>query len=54
MLVVVVTVAVTAAGGVIAGELRRRGGSVLASVGMHWATNGLGVLFGLAAWRLAA
>lgn len=54
VLVVVATVAITTIGGVIAGELRRRSGSVLASVGMHWATNGLGVLFGLVAWRLAA
>lgn len=53
-LVVVATVAFTAVGGLVAGELRRRSGSVLASVGMHWATNALGVLFGLIAWRLAA
>jgi len=54
ILVVVATVTFTAAGGLVAGELRRRSGSVLASVGMHWATNALGVLFGLIAWRLAA
>src|SRR5699024_775309 len=47
------TVLFTAAGGLVAGELRRRSGSVLASIGMHWATNGLGVLFGSLAWRLA-
>lgn len=51
-LVALGTVAFTAVGGLVAGELRRRSGSVLASAGMHWATNGLGVLFGLAAWRL--
>lgn len=51
-LVALGTVAFTALGGAVAGELRRRSGSVLASAGMHWATNGLGVLFGLAAWRL--
>lgn len=51
-LVVLGTVLFTAAGGAVAGELRRRSGSVLASAGMHWATNGLGVLFGLVAWRL--
>ncbi len=44
----------TAIGGVVAGELRRRSGSVIASAGMHWATNSLGVLFGILAWRLAA
>lgn len=47
------TVLFTAAGGLVAGELRRRSGSVLASMGMHWATNALGVLFGMLAWRLA-
>lgn len=51
-LVVLGTVAFTALGGVVAGELRRRSGSVLASAGMHWATNSLGVLFALAAWRM--
>jgi membrane protease YdiL (CAAX protease family) len=48
------TVLFTALGGVLAGELRRRSGSLFASVGMHWATNALGVLFGVLAWRLAA
>lgn len=52
VLVALGTVAFTALGGLVAGELRRRSGSLLASAGMHWATNGLGVLFGLAAWRL--
>ena len=51
--VVVGTVALTTVGGVVFGELRRRSGSVLASAGAHWATNALGVLFGLLAWRLA-
>lgn len=53
VLLVAGTVLFTAAGGVVAGELRRRSGSLLASIGMHWATNGLGVLFGSLAWRLA-
>lgn len=53
LLVVAGTVAFTALGGVVAGELRRRSGHLLASAGMHWATNALGVLFGLVAWRLA-
>lgn len=51
--VVLSTVAFTAVGGAVAAQLRRRSDSVLASAGMHWATNGLGVLFGLAARRLA-
>ncbi len=53
-LVVLATVAFTAFGGLVAGELRRRSGSLLASIGMHWATNALGVLFGLVAWHLAS
>ncbi len=53
LLVVLGTVAFTTLGGVVAGELRRRSGSLLASAGMHWATNGLGVLFGLVAWHIA-
>jgi uncharacterized protein len=50
--IVVVTVVLTTIGGLVFGELRRRSGSVLASAGAHWATNALGVLFGLVAWRL--
>ena len=49
---VVGTVALTTVGGLVFGELRRRSDSVLASAGAHWATNALGVLFGLVAWRL--
>jgi uncharacterized protein len=52
--VVVGTVLFTAAGGAVAGELRRRSGSVLASAGLHWATNALGVLFGLVAWHVVS
>lgn len=52
-LVVLATVLFTSLGGVVAGELRRRSGSLLASAGMHWATNSLGVLFAMVAWRLA-
>lgn len=51
-LVVLGTVVFTAVGGLVAGELRRRSDSVVASAGMHWATNALGVLFGHVAWRL--
>jgi membrane protease YdiL (CAAX protease family) len=53
VVVVASTVLFTTVGGLVFGELRRRSGSVLAGVGAHWATNGLGVLFGLLAWRLA-
>jgi len=50
--VVAGTVALTTIGGLVFGEMRRRSGSVVASAGAHWATNALGVLFGLVAWRL--
>jgi membrane protease YdiL (CAAX protease family) len=49
---VVGTVALTTLGGLVFGEMRRRSDSVVASAGAHWATNALGVLFGLVAWRL--
>ena len=52
IVVVAGSVALTTLGGLVFGELRRRSGSVLASSGAHWATNALGVLFGLVAWRL--
>ncbi|SDJ09766.1 CAAX protease self-immunity [Frankineae bacterium MT45] len=42
----------TSLGGLLFGELRRRSGSLLPSLGLHWATNALGVLFGLLAWGL--
>jgi uncharacterized protein len=47
-------VAFTTVGGLVFGELRRRRGSVVARAAAHWATNALGVLFGLLAWRLDA
>jgi membrane protease YdiL (CAAX protease family) len=52
-LVVVGSVALTTIGGLVFGELRRRSGSVLASAGAHWATNALGIMFGLVAWHLS-
>lgn len=54
VLVIAGVVLFTAIGGAVAGELRRRSGSILASAGMHWATNSLGVLFGILAWQLVA
>ena len=52
VVVVVRTVALTTTGGLLFGELRRRSSSVVAGAGAHWATNALGVLFGLVARRL--
>jgi membrane protease YdiL (CAAX protease family) len=45
-------VAVTVLAGVVLGELRRRTGSLLAPLGLHWATNALGYLVGAAAWSI--
>ena len=44
------TVLFTGLAGVVFCELRRRSGSLLASAGLHWATNGLGVLAATAIW----
>lgn len=41
---VIVTIVATAAGGVILCEVRRRSDSLLASIGLHWAINGVGVI----------
>jgi membrane protease YdiL (CAAX protease family) len=48
--VVAGVVAFTAVAGLVFCELRRRSGSVLASAGLHWATNGLGVVVAAALW----
>lgn len=45
------TVLFTAAAGVVFCELRRRSGSILASAGLHWATNALSVLAAAAVWK---
>ncbi len=47
------TVLFTGLAGVVFCELRRRSGSLLASAGLHWATNGLGVLTAAAIWAWA-
>jgi uncharacterized protein len=47
------TVLFTGLSGVVFCELRRRSGSLLASAGLHWATNGLGVLASAALWAWA-
>jgi membrane protease YdiL (CAAX protease family) len=39
------TVLITGAAGVLFAELRRRSGSVVAPMGLHWAVNALGVMF---------
>lgn len=47
---VLATVLFTGLSGVVFCELRRRSGSLLASAGLHWATNGVGVLAAAAVW----
>jgi uncharacterized protein len=51
VLAVVGTVALTTTGGLVFGAAPRARGSVLASARARWATNALGVLFGLVARR---
>jgi membrane protease YdiL (CAAX protease family) len=48
------TVLFTGLSGVVFCELRRRSGSLLASAGLHWATNGLGVLAAASIWAWAS
>lgn len=52
-LTVLATVLFTAVSGVIFCELRRRSSSLFAPAGLHWATNGLGVLASAAVWAWA-
>lgn len=54
LLVVAGVVVFTTVAGILFAELRRRSGSILASVGMHWATNGLGVLLSSVLWAAKA
>jgi membrane protease YdiL (CAAX protease family) len=53
LLTVLGTVAFTIVAGVVFAELRRRSGSLLAPVGLHWATNGLGVLAAARVWAVS-
>jgi membrane protease YdiL (CAAX protease family) len=52
--VIAAVVVFTALAGVLLCELRRRSGSLLASAGLHWATNGLGVLLAAVVWAAVA
>jgi uncharacterized protein len=51
--VVLAVVVFTSVAGLLLGELRRRSGSLLAAVGLHWATNGAGVLVATVVFALA-
>jgi uncharacterized protein len=52
-LVTVSAVLATMLAGVVLAVLRWRSGSLLAPVGLHWATNGLGYLVGAAIWAIS-
>jgi uncharacterized protein len=47
------TVAFTIVAGVVFAELRGRSDSLLAPIGLHWATNGLGVLAAARVWAIS-
>jgi membrane protease YdiL (CAAX protease family) len=52
VLTVLGAVGFTALAGLLLCELRRRSGSLLAAAGLHWATNGLGVVLATAVWAI--
>jgi uncharacterized protein len=54
LLTVLGTVAFTTVAGLLFAELRRRSGSILAPIGLHWATNGMGVLAAAWVWSLSS
>jgi membrane protease YdiL (CAAX protease family) len=54
VITVLVTVGFTTIAGVVFAELRRRSGSLVAPIGRHWATNGLGVLAAARVWAITA
>jgi membrane protease YdiL (CAAX protease family) len=47
------TIAFTTLAGIVFAELRRRSGSLVAPIGLHWATNGLGVLAAARVWAVS-
>jgi membrane protease YdiL (CAAX protease family) len=54
LVTVLATVAFTTVAGLLFAELRRRSGSLLAPIGLHWATNGMGVLAAAWVWSLSS
>ncbi|MBV9514802.1 MAG: CPBP family intramembrane metalloprotease, partial [Mycobacteriaceae bacterium] len=51
---VLLAVAATAAAGFVFIWLRRRSGSLLAPIALHWSLNGLGALAAALVWHLAS
>ena len=54
LLTVLATVVFTAVAGILFAELRRRTGSLLAPIGVHWAVNGMGVLAAARVWAISS
>jgi uncharacterized protein len=54
LVTVLATVAFTTVAGLLFAELRRRSGSLIAPMGLHWATNGLGVLAAARVWAISS
>jgi membrane protease YdiL (CAAX protease family) len=50
---VLATIVFTTIAGIVFAELRRRSGSLVAPIGLHWATNGLGVLAAARVWAIS-
>jgi membrane protease YdiL (CAAX protease family) len=53
VITVLATIAFTTVAGVVFAELRRRSGSLMAPIGLHWATNGLGALAAARVWAIS-
>ena len=51
---VLATIAFTTLAGIVFAELRRRSGSLITPIGLHWATNGLGVLAAARVWAVGS
>jgi membrane protease YdiL (CAAX protease family) len=48
------TVVFTTVAGLLFAELRRRSGSLVAPMGLHWATNGIGILAAARVWAISS
>ena len=53
VLTVLATIVFTTVAGIVFAELRRDSGSLVAPIGLHWATNGLGVLAAARVWAIS-
>jgi membrane protease YdiL (CAAX protease family) len=51
---VLATIVFTTLAGIVFAELRRRSGSLITPIGLHWATNGLGVIAAARVWAVSS